>query len=1739
MPANYYISSSGNDSNNGSSGSPWATLYHACNQVITPGDTIIELPGTITEADQCSLAVGVNLEGYGPTYSILKSHVSGDFAILLESGSPNENGNQHIAGLKLDGDSLTGYAAIDIYNRGNVEIYGCEIIDFSIYGIEFNGYRAAGTAPPSTYNVGNKFHDNIVNNCSAYSPHGNKYGGEGKGALMLDNQQTLEIYNNTMTQTSRAAGYNGWLIKSLSNGGFLKDVKIYNNTITKANYDGLTWDFAMEFWNLMGGIEIYGNTITGSIDFSGWYGVQKGAYDYSVWVHNNTIGISSGNLTGIYFEIYEENAIIERNTFSNVGCGIAFNFYTSDLGPPNKALNTTIRYNIFKIVGTEVYPGGYPEGQGIAFSTSLTTNVIDNFNVYNNVFYGVAGTASTSDGIELPDVGIATNIRIFNNIIEGFDNSIIARSNGPCTIDYLWIENNTCYDNGNNSPYLSLTPTHYTNSGNLTSDPLFVSSSDFHLQVGSPSIGTGVFVASGLIDLDGNAVYNPPSRGAYESGSAPPSPVLVTSISVIGTGSATTITTDNGTLQMLASILPIDATDPSVTWSLTVGTGNGSISSDGLLTALTDGTVTIRATANDLSGIFDELVITISNQTLPAPPAAPPSNALYNWWAINKVKIIYGYLYNWYAATDVRNIAPTGWHLPSQAEWIALGTYLTTNGYGYGGSGDHIAKSMAAASGWTSDGTPGHPGNDQASNNSSGFNAFPIGLRESGSGLGAFSSIGTLAYFWCSNPSGSDYVDTEGLDYSWPKFSNSSYFKEGGEAIRLIKDDSINPGIVTGNDGQTYNTIKIGSQVWTSQNLIETKYRNGDSIPIVTDNTAWVALTTGARCSYNNDENNAFTGVSFAPVGCHVPTQSEFTTLQTYLGGQTVAGGHLKETGLAHWQTPNTGADNSSGFAAFGSGYRYGNEGSPGVFLGLILNSYYWEFDIYTSDYSYYSRLLYNQATFDASGYAVLKSTGLSVRCLLDDPSSWHEGDTIVDIDGYIYATVKIGTQVWMASNLYVKHFNDGTPIPMGGADPRFYTDAEWAALTTEGMCLYGVDSVETLPPDGGGNGGGGGVPGGGGTGTVVFSNDSDEINFDEPLNVTFSIGDIREVSFGSNNKSYTLNFPLTKKIKKLLKFINQADVKSEPNARAYLYVRKTLVIAGKVIVLGYSDTAAKVIISADDWMDVLSNTKMSALNLSDSTFVLSIAKVQDSWSASYPAYRYPMINFGCLMSGESGATANWLATDFIPMISIAYLINKILTPYTIVSDWLNSTFVKDLFILANELVNDDSFSSGKGLNVSTSEGSDNIETGSSSSNLMVTLDKDIEFFTVTLDEASAWADDTYLIPAAGTYHFKASVTFSNTAFGNYSLNILDEQVILEIRKNGVAVKTLTSDPYTGTEIINGITYHYDSGYIHCALHDLITLHTTTRCYVHVNSGTETVSIAAASANLVNTSNKYAAIGDSIDLATELPDMTQLDFLAAIRDIFNLRFFMDKPKGTIYIEPWDQLLTSEVIDITEFVDFEDKPAETISQYYSKKINLLWKNDLDDVAFTEFLKLNAEVPGKKEIIMTSQFAIPGLDIREHQFSSVIMDYNQVLGEYTTKVPRIFNSIPVTPYTPYDRKIGFNTRIVHWAGYTAGFSWKFETGTLTSYPKIEPIDWTDIYTDYWQKLFHYVDKGKLYTIKMKIKAGYLTQFMTKVDNVEKEAFRPVYRIQFGNVKNDFFLTKITSDGWLAELELVLKT
>lgn len=190
-------------------------------------------------------------------------------------------------------------------------------------------------------------------------------------------------------------------------------------------------------------------------------------------------------------------------------------------------------------------------------------------------------------------------------------------------------------------------------------------------------------------------------------------------------------------------------------------------------------------------------------------------------------------------------------------------------------------------------------------------------------------------------------------------------------------------------ENRQYKTIKIGNQVWMAENLSTTKLNDGTPIPLVTDNDTWGNLTTPGYCFYNNKTQNgdmygalynwyAVNTGKLCPEGWHVPSDDEWTTLTMYLGGESVSGSKLKETGTTHWIGSNTGSTNETSFTALPGGYRLFNisfyySGRKGIWWSASEEdiSYAWLRSMNVSS----SNVVRNYSS---------KENGLSVRCIKD-----------------------------------------------------------------------------------------------------------------------------------------------------------------------------------------------------------------------------------------------------------------------------------------------------------------------------------------------------------------------------------------------------------------------------------------------------------------------------------------------------------------------------------------------------------------------------------------------------------------------------------------------------------------------------------------------------------------------------------------------------------------------------------
>ncbi|MDP2113336.1 MAG: fibrobacter succinogenes major paralogous domain-containing protein [Bacteroidota bacterium] len=203
------------------------------------------------------------------------------------------------------------------------------------------------------------------------------------------------------------------------------------------------------------------------------------------------------------------------------------------------------------------------------------------------------------------------------------------------------------------------------------------------------------------------------------------------------------------------------------------------------------------------------------------------------------------------------------------------------------------------------------------------------------------------------------------------------------------KDDP-NEELITDIDGNIYHTVVIGNQKWMLENLKTTKYNDGEEIPNVQENEEWEAINSGAFCNYNNLKTNgelygklynwyAINTGKLAPQGWRVATDNDWTLLTDYLGGLDVSGGKIKEAGTLHWDEPNTGATNSSGFTALPGGMRY----FDGYFTVLNRGAVWWTSTAKNESYAWFRSIGCDIESVRRDIYGF--KSGFLVRCIKEE----------------------------------------------------------------------------------------------------------------------------------------------------------------------------------------------------------------------------------------------------------------------------------------------------------------------------------------------------------------------------------------------------------------------------------------------------------------------------------------------------------------------------------------------------------------------------------------------------------------------------------------------------------------------------------------------------------------------------------------------------------------------------------
>ena len=533
----YYVSPSptGNNGNDGSISSPWATPSYACSQATTPGDTVYLNAGTFNESAQIVKALGVHIHGTGDASHIISTYTNASatqaaIQCASSSGTTTYDGGS-ISYIRITGSNLTAYRGIQVSYRSHVAIDHVTVEDFLHCGI----WLSASSSFGSPYDVGNSITNCTINNSSSRTA--DRY----PACIRITGQDSCNILNNVSDMTERAAGSNGNTIEFQR----CKHTKIDGNTFYRTDHELNYWNFFFEGWDYGGDFEYTNNTHYGlaKVSFGGEYNRQEADCSFGFEAignkfYNPTVGYRTvGGYNATLFCINVEgdghiNGTVERNYIQNYGVGIELSTPESGVGYWHHYWdwdNITVAYNIIDGVGYQDHAYAY----GIWWLNE--SNLYPYYGVFSNVTIANntirAHDGATYDGYQ--GIGIyandtVNNLRLSNNITTGFSSYgiyISEHSTDTLVVAGLDATYNCMNDNGTNTVYVESAAGRITISdsdvatGNITTAPAFKSTATYRLTPSSPCVDAGIDVN---IDYDyyGHRVpqNGTPDIGACEVG---------------------------------------------------------------------------------------------------------------------------------------------------------------------------------------------------------------------------------------------------------------------------------------------------------------------------------------------------------------------------------------------------------------------------------------------------------------------------------------------------------------------------------------------------------------------------------------------------------------------------------------------------------------------------------------------------------------------------------------------------------------------------------------------------------------------------------------------------------------------------------------------------------------------------------------------------------------------------------------------------------------------------------------------------------------------------------------------------------------------------------------------------------------------------------------------------------------------------------------------------------------------
>ena len=215
----------------------------------------------------------------------------------------------------------------------------------------------------------------------------------------------------------------------------------------------------------------------------------------------------------------------------------------------------------------------------------------------------------------------------------------------------------------------------------------------------------------------------------------------------------------------------------------------------------------------------------------------------------------------------------------------------------------------------------------------------------------------------------------------------TAFFDPCGICIEEYSFDSCQVAVDI--EGNIYDLVVIGDQVWMQENLRTMTFNNGNSIPTYA-NDIWPSLESPGAYQVNSDYTDTYGSYynwyvvsdeeDVCPNGTRIPTTEDFDSLISYLGSSS-SGGQMKTSGFDHWESPNTGANNESDFSGRGAGYRRSDDAE---FWDFKRSTYFWTVNPGSEQTSHAYGLNYNNQSI-ISGGGFDNNYGFSVRCIVDE----------------------------------------------------------------------------------------------------------------------------------------------------------------------------------------------------------------------------------------------------------------------------------------------------------------------------------------------------------------------------------------------------------------------------------------------------------------------------------------------------------------------------------------------------------------------------------------------------------------------------------------------------------------------------------------------------------------------------------------------------------------------------------